>query len=205
MSNAVFPTILPGLQWNITKAPLWSTLKQRTASGRESRVALMSYPLYEMELSYDVLRSTSAYGELQTLLNFYLARQGAFDNFLFEDTYMPDNAVTDQLFATGDGVTTQYRLSRNIATGGFIEPVMNVKVLTNIKDNGVTVSGANYTVSNTGLVTFSPAILAGHALTWTGTFYYRCRFDDKMTLNEFMQYLFELRSLKMVGCLGVKV
>ena len=81
MSNAVFPT-LPGLDWNMVWTPTYSTKTQVATSGKEYRAALMSSPVYTVQLVYEFLRAGAA-RELQTLVNFYLARQGSFDNFLF--------------------------------------------------------------------------------------------------------------------------
>jgi hypothetical protein len=53
-----------------------------------------------------------------------------------------------------------------------------VQVLTNIKKAGVVQTNpANYSISATGLVTFTSRPGAA-ALTWTGTYYWRVRFDQ---------------------------
>jgi hypothetical protein len=127
VSNALFPT-LPGLEWNVTRKPEFSTRIQRTASGKELRGAFWSYPIWHFNLSYAVLRQVGATSkasqagfvdELQTLGGFFLARQGSYDSFLYSDP--TDNAVTNQTFAAGDDVTTAFTLAR--AWGGFIEPI----------------------------------------------------------------------------------
>ncbi len=95
-------------------------------SGREVRVALMSYPLYEFEAVYSGLASsaTAAFAglgasSLQSLMGFFLQLQGQFGTFLYTDP--DDNAVTGQAFATGDGATTSFAMMRSL--GGFLEPV----------------------------------------------------------------------------------
>lgn len=202
MSNAVFPT-LPGLGWSVGKTPEWSTKTQRMASGREFRAAFMSYPLWRFSLNYDFLRAASAYAELQSLMGFFNARQGAYDSFLYTDPN--DNSVTDYQFGTGDGTTVAFQLTR--AYGGFIEPVMNVNTLTNIKKAGVAQSNpANYTIGSTGLVTFTSAPANGAALTWTGSFYFRVRFlQDVAEFEEFMKNLWQLKKLEFTGATGNKV
>lgn len=206
MSNAVLPTGLLGLKWDVKRRPRFSTLIQRSASLRENRIALASYPLWEFELAYAVLRSALKAGQggdpdFQTLVDFWIARNGPKDSFLWEDTYTPDNSVTDFQFGTGDGATTQFQLARAFKAGGFLEPVMNVKVLTNIKKATVVQTNpANYTIDANGLVTFVGAPAAAAALTWTGTYYHRCRFGDDVTeFNEFMYRMFELQSLPFIG------
>lgn len=198
MSNAVFP-VLPGLAWNVVRSPGFNTKTFRSVNGKEVRAAFMGYPLWSFTQTFDVLRKGRGLAELEQLAGFFMARQGSFDSFLFND---PDfNSVTDQEFGVGDGVTTQFQLVRVI--GGFVEPVQNVNVLAGIKDAGV--ATAAYTVSS-GLVTFTTAPLAGHSLTWSGTYYTRCRFlQDMADFNQFMHGLYELKSLKMVGSPGNKV
>ena len=82
MSNLVFPQ-LPGVQWDQKKTPIFNTITQRTVNLKEARVSLSQYPIYEYQLSYEVLRDDTANNELKTLMGFYLSRQGAFDSFLY--------------------------------------------------------------------------------------------------------------------------
>lgn len=205
MSNYVFPT-LPGLGWSVVKTPNWRTKVQEAVSGKEYRSAWYSQPKYNMNLTYEVLRAATAYTELQQLMGFFNSRQGSYDNFLFNDP--TDNSVTAQSIGTGNGVATQFQLVR--AYGSNIEPVMNVNAITGIYDNGTPVvegvGAGKYTIDSYGLVTFGTAPVAAHALTWTGTYYYRCRFaDDAADFENFMYQLWNLKSLDLLGCLGNKV
>ena len=206
MSSVIFP-VFRGLQWNVKKIPQFSTQVQQAVSGRESRIQYMLYPMYTFKLSYSVLRAAAAYSELQKMMGLFLQMRGAFDSFLYTD---PDDAsVTDQQFGTRDGTTVAFQLLRTFGAGGFtfIEPVQNVNALTNIKSNGVTLaSPADYTISNTGLVTLAAGGTAGHALTWTGTYYYRVRFkEDVAEFNQFMKNLWDFRKCELYGALGNKV
>jgi hypothetical protein len=121
MSNAIFP-VLPGLQWERKRTPKFSTIVQTSVSGKESRVALWSYPRYTYSVSYDILRSSLSFLELQTLMGFFNQRQGMFDSFLFDDP--EDDTATAQLFGTGDGTTTAFQLSRTY--GGWNDPITNL-------------------------------------------------------------------------------
>jgi uncharacterized protein (TIGR02217 family) len=201
MSNVVFP-VLPGLGWSVTKTPHWSTVIQKAVSGKELRAALMSYPLYRIALTYEVLRAGAAYAELQTLIGFFNNRQGAFDSFLYDDT--SDNTVTAHSFGTGNGSTTAFQLVR--ALGGNTEPVMNLN-----SNPSIYVAGAlktpttDYTLNN-GMVTFAAAPANGAALTWTGGYYYRCRFlQDSADFENFLYQLWTLKKLELWGCLGTKI
>jgi uncharacterized protein (TIGR02217 family) len=200
MSNAVLPT-LRGLKWDIKRRPIFNTIVQSAVSGRETRVALMSAPLWQWDIAFDVLRSAAAYQDFQKLLGFFLSRQGRFDTFLYTDP--DDSAVTDQQFGIRDGVATQFQLTRAFGAGGFtfVEPVQNVNVLTNIKSNGSAIANpADYTISSAGLVTLAVPGTAGHALTWTGSYYWRVRpVDDSIEFNNFMANLWELQKFSLVS------
>ena len=209
MSNAVYP-VLPGLTYPVKKMPIFKTMMQEAVSGRESRIALMSYPKWQFDLQYSVLRSGvvhsagTSWNEQQQLIDFFLQRLGDFDNFLFDDR--EDDSVTDSQFGIGNAVATQFQLTRAIQANGFLEPVMNVNALTNIKKNGVVQNNpADYSINSTGLVTFTSAPGNGVSLTWTGTYYFRCRFAQSM--QEFQQFMRKLWSgqIQLIGSLGVKV
>lgn len=193
MSNAVFPSF-PGLKWDVAKIPIWRTLIQTAANGKELRAPLMSFPLWRFTLSYEVLRAASAYAELQSLMGFFNLRNGAYDSFLYTDP--DDNSVTDQLIGTGNGTATQYQIVRTY--GNFIEPIQNINAITNVKVNGVVKSSpADYTVNSLGVITFTVAPPNGQPVTWTGTFYFRVRFlQDMAEFSQFMKHLWELKKLE---------
>lgn len=205
MSNAVFPALITR-GWSVIKTPEWSTIQQRSTSGRETRIATMQFPLWNFTLTYEVLRSNT-YKELQQLMDFYNARQGAFDNFLIDESFTPDDAATTQVFGIGDGVTTQFQLSRQIYSGGFAEPVMNLNGAPQIFDNAVLkATPGDYSINATGLVTFTYSPTAGHPLTWTGSYYFRARFkQDTNDFEEFVYQMFELKKLDLVADLGVRI
>lgn len=204
MSNAVFPTSnLPGLSWSVIQTPQFNTGIQRSVSGRELRTSYMRYPLWTIQLTYDLLRDGNAYGELQTIMGFFLDRQGSFDSFFYSNPN--DNTASSVILGLGDGANTNFQLSRNIGAGGFVfnEPVNNV-VVSNISANGAVQS--NYTVSNTGMVTFNSAPSANAVITWNGTYYYKVRFtDDSADFDNFMHGLWQLKKLSFVGSVVNKV
>lgn len=191
MSNAVFPS-LPGLTWSVLKTPKWKTITQESASGKEIRQALMSYPLWEFTLKFSVLRGDNGYTEMQTLAGFFNARQGMYDSWLFDDP--SDDTVSAQSFGTGDGATTAFQLIRTM--GGFNEPIQNVNGAPSIYINGV-LQASGYTVGSTGIVTFTSAPAIGAALTWSGSFYFRCRFlQDLAEFDQFAKNLWAMKSIK---------
>lgn len=179
MSNAVFPT-LPGIKFR-KRMLRWSTSVRESASGREYRASTgYTYPRYKYSVPMDFLRTAAPTAELAQLAGFFNARQGRFDDFLYTDP--EDNAVTTpQSIGTGNGVTTQFLLVR--AYGGFVEPIGRHNGTPVIRVNGAVVS--NYTLDDFGVVTFSAPPGNGLPVDWTGSFYYRVRFDrDETTFDE---------------------
>lgn len=192
MSNALLPT-LPGLAWDRGRAPMWSTTVKRSVGGREFRAANWSYPLYQYTLNYEVLRQAEEQ-EYEELCGFINARQGSFDTFLYLDTW--NRQVTAQAFGVGDGVTAQFQLVRT--WGGFVEPVLGIVAAPQVYVDGVLqVSGV--TVSAEGVVTFPSPPVAAAVLTWTGPYYWRCRFlKDTYEFNEMLYGLHDLQGLSFV-------
>ncbi|AEV24625.1 Conserved hypothetical protein 2217 (DUF2460) [Azospira oryzae PS] len=202
MSNTVFPSNIPGLAWDNTKTPVFSSVVRTAASGKELRAAFYSYPLWDFKLSYELLRNSTVNGinELKTVLGFFLSRQGKFDSFLYEDPY--DCAIADQQIGIGNGSNKVFQLVRDF--GGFLEPVMNVKQVDAIKVGGVATT--DYSIDSKGKITLTTAPTSGQVVTWSGGYYFRCRFkEDTAEARQFMYKLWDLKQLEFRGCLGDKV
>ena len=189
---------LPGLSWSRHKKPGFSTRIAPHVSGREVRVALMSYPLYEFEAVYSGLTSSaSAFAglgasSLQSLMGFFLQLQGQFGTFLYSDP--DDTAVTGQVFATGDGVTTAFTLERSL--GGFLEPVGWVTTLSNVYLKSARQS-SGFTLTTPNTLTFGTAPGSGVTISADFSYAFNCRFlDDQMDFEEFMSNLWRLGSMK---------
>jgi len=189
---------LSGLTWSRHKKPGFSTRVAPHASGREVRVALMAYPLYEFEAVYSGLTSSATQfaglgaASLQSLMGFFLQLQGQFGTFLYADP--DDSTASAQAFATGDGATTSFTLARSL--GGFLEPVSWVTTLSNVYLNGASQSsGFSLTTPNTLVFTSPPG--AGVVVSADFTYAFNCRFlDDQMDFEEFMANLWRLASMK---------
>lgn len=117
MSNAIYPD-LAGLKPVVTYKPAYKTLIATSASGKESRVALRPGAVWTITLAYEVLRAGDEETELQTLVAFFKARQGAFDSFLLND---PDNV-------TGLGVQIRVRFKNDETEfGRFLKDLWEAK------------------------------------------------------------------------------
>src|SRR5215813_587727 len=133
MSIAVYPTLV-GLAFNVVRRPKGNTVVQTHVSGRETRLGYWTYPLYEWDLTYSVLRdfkpcpTSLILSELKRLEGFFLAMQGSLTEFFFYDP--DDNFVANQVLGTGDGTTTDFLVVPTWGDASYgatvTEPVANV-------------------------------------------------------------------------------
>ncbi len=211
MSNAVFPT-LTGMTYDTVKTPIYNTVTKKAVSGREVRIAYMATPMYKWKLNFEYLRDqmgvqvpVSPFNDMKSLMGFYLDRQGCYDSFLFND--VTDNIVTAQQFGTGTGSKTSFQLSRDMGGGTTtLEPVMNFNGTPSVYVNGTLTTPGS--ISSSGVVTFSSAPASGAILTWTGNYYFRCRFDtDNVDFTQFLQNFWSLGSggMTLYGSLSNKL
>lgn len=190
--------LLPGLSWSRHKKPQFNTRVAAHASGREVRVPLMAYPLYEFEAIYGLTSSASQFSglgsqSLQSLMGFFLQLQGQFGTFLYSDP--EDNSVIGQSIGTGDGVTCAFVLTRPF--GGFTEPVGYGLDLENVYFNGVIIPSTAYSLLAPNYLTFNVPPPAGAVIAADFTYAYLCRFlEDQIDFEEFMSSLWKLDSMK---------
>ena len=194
---ATFPS-LSGVIFPVVRVPEWDTDVQIALSGRRTAFSRRAYPRYRYELGYSFLRTATANLELQQLIAFYNLMNGRSGVFVYNDS--DDGTLSTQVgFGSGDGSTTTFQLTRPMIGSSFtfVEPVFAVATA-NIFNNGVLQTlNVNYTIGNTGIVTFVVAPIAGHNLTWTGTYGWYCRFDEDVnTFEKFTYNLYELKKLK---------
>ena len=97
----------------------WSTIKQPSIGGQESRFANWSFPRWSYDFPIELLRQSSAGTEFATLVGLYNGIGGSAGTFQYSDPN--DGSVTQQPFGTGDGATTAFQLVRFL--GGVAEPV----------------------------------------------------------------------------------
>lgn len=181
------PTLSTSIPWSLVKngfkkTPAFNSLVQETAAGRgNSGAALKPYPTWDFEADLNVI----PWAMVENFLDCYMATRGRAGVFFFTDPI--DNTVTLEtgimlnvtpgaaapMGQAGDGVSTKFQLARLINTRPDI--TQNVSIV------GIDVAGSPtvaYTVSSTGVVTFTSAPAMGAALTWSGTFKHLCRFTD---------------------------
>ena len=192
-----FPT-LAGLGFSVHKKPMFSTIVAQHVSGREVRDALYQNPIWEFELTFDGLASSSTTypglgaNSLQTLMGFFLSMQGQYGAFLYTDP--TDSTATNVGFASGDGVTTTFTFSRFM--GAFLEPVGWVTSVSNVFLNNVN-QPSGWSLSAPNSLVFETAPGLGVSVAATFTYAFECRFDsDDQDFEEFMSNLWQVDSIK---------
>ena len=181
MSYNTFPA-LAGLGWDIKKRPMFSTAKEISASGARFHTARWPIPHYEFDLAFNYLSQA----DRDALEAFYNGQSGAAFPFLLSVTN--DNAQTAKACSgTADGTNKIFQMPL---------PAQAQVVTSALFDNGSAAGAA--TVSASGLITFTTAPLAGHAITWTGTYAYLVNFkDDTEEFNQMMSQMYEVQQITM--------
>ncbi|WP_288404543.1 DUF2460 domain-containing protein [uncultured Acinetobacter sp.] len=213
MSDVLFPE-LPGLEWDLTKTPMFNTKIMQSVNGRELRASYQAVPKYQISMSFAFLRESKGRKELQQLEGFFLERRGSFDSFLFK---MPEDNEFQCTFV-GDGVQTSFQLYKQINTTQIPlqhtqaeqseDPLMWDEVASKPmwSDPDDQMWLLQFGITTNGLLQMPIPLAAGESVTITGTYYYRCRFaDDEQQYTHFMSKLWKAGKVEMVGSLGNKV
>jgi uncharacterized protein (TIGR02217 family) len=189
----VFP-LLPGLDPEVAKAANWSTGVAITASGVERRTPYWSYPRWDFALRYEVLRDRPQLllDESKAILELFNTVRGKYGVFQFLD--QDDYQVVNEAVALGDGSTTRFQLYRHIRS--WFEPVLCPFGVVMFVGG----AAAAFTLGANGQVTFASPPASGAVISWTGGFFYPCRFDqDDLTLKRIAYQLWSNDGLKFVS------
>jgi uncharacterized protein (TIGR02217 family) len=217
MSNILFPKIR-GLAWNVIKTPTFSTEIQESLAGREVRLQNFQNPIWEYTLSYEYLlndprtRDENEQTSLETLIGFFLARGGQFDDFLLNESdltgRLEDSVYSGQPIGTGDGATKSFQIVRNI--GGFLEAVQNPmnQIATIYLNGSIKTQGTDFTIAN-GVVTFTIAPSPGFVVTADFIMLQRVRFHTGSSRSgkegiEFSNFYFNLYECREVQLITVR-
>ena len=205
MSDVLFPDLIIG--HDLKRKPMFSTKIMTSVNGRELRASYQAVPKYEFSLSLPGLQERK--GELQEIEDFFIARRGAFDSFLFK---MPFDNEYECTFV-GNGQTNTFQLHKNGLPLGntdvFVadDPLMWDEDLDQPMwtDLNTRMWEMQYGISKNGLLTMPVPLAAGDTLKVKGTFYYRCRFaDDDQSFTLFSYRLWK-GDVTLIGSLGNKV
>lgn len=215
MSNEIFP-ILPGLEWNSTKAPFFKTNVMESVSGREIRHSYQIAPKFNITLSYEFLREKKGRNELQQIEGFFIARRGSYESFLL--AVPDDNEFEVEL--VGDGVRTQfaaikpglgipliYTKPQNAATAAIKmwRPNSALNMWSNNESKKMW-SQSKISLNQSGVITLTEPLDDGATLSVSGNFYYKCRFaDDSQDYTNFAYKFWKTSKIEFIGTLGNKI
>jgi hypothetical protein len=190
MSYPIIPVLPLSMAKGLKKSPNFNTVKQPNAAGRSNAaITLKPYPTWDFEFDMDHIlgNEASAASIVATFLGTYMVTQGSANLFLWTDP--EDSTVTlttgimlnvtpgaaSPMAQTGDGTSTKFQLARLIGGTG-VDIIQNLNGSpTAVHVNGST---ATYSISSTGVVTFSSAPANNATLNWSGSFYNLCRFAE---------------------------
>jgi uncharacterized protein (TIGR02217 family) len=194
-SYATFPA-LATLGWSTHIAPKFGTDVTELVSGHSTRRSRYAAALYDIELTYEVLRSAAAYEELQTIASFFDELQGQATPFWLAP---PGLAIAvAQPIGTGDGATGTFALTRTF--GSYSEPVQGTSGVAAVYLNGAPIPPSRYAVSLGAqpTVTIAPPPPVGVAVTADFGVLMLCRFaEDVVDLEEFMAMLWTFKTVKL--------
>jgi len=181
MSNIVlsFPQAGTGaFGWNFTKYMEFNTVEQKTGSFRGSTyLAQAPYPIWHFDFNVPYLkgRLSDPTSAVSIVMGVIASMKGRADTFLFEDPN--DRIVHKAQFGTGDGTTAAFQITRPIGGAVGADMIQNLNGIPQIYSNG-TAQTSGYSVDSLGVITFTSAPAANAVLTWSGGFYFRCRFKN---------------------------
>ncbi|MFL6314812.1 MAG: DUF2460 domain-containing protein [Terriglobales bacterium] len=187
MSNAIFP-IPPGnvsgaaRGWPIKKWPIFPPTIEQTPTNQvgETRIATGIYAYWQFEMTFPKLNSTfnDPTGYLAKTVGFFLSMQGKANSWLYDSSVDNDNTIPASApvqFGVGDGVSTKFQITRPI--GDYQDIIQNLNGTPVIYDAGTPLgAGVGYSIDAKGVVSFTVAPTSGHVLSWSGKYYFRCRF-----------------------------
>lgn len=213
-----YPRSLPGLAYSKVRRPKHNVSVQTHQSGGEVRMSYWSEPLWEWDLTYEVLRDGfrmgRAWDELLQIEGLFLASTGNLTGFQFYDD--DDHRVFRTLVGASDGTTTTFTLKRyrgSYAGGPLgLEAIglldlsqpfnLYFNTLPGVIDPNDPVYGYTLNTStpkNQQLVFNNPPP-NGHTFVADFSYFFYARFQaDSLDLEKFMHQLWALKKVTLVS------
>lgn len=165
----------------------FKTVISPSEGGREYRYSKWQYPKRRWKIQADARNQT----EVNNIWNFYRRMRGTYDTFRFENPN--DSPVENDVFATGDGVGTQFYLggSFSIPTGDCLLISGSVSVQTGDGTTFANFSAYSGDYTFNKIVTNSPLPL-NRVMRASYRFRYRGRFaNDSLSKRAFAYKLWQ--------------
>jgi uncharacterized protein (TIGR02217 family) len=164
--------------------PRYRNVIHEGAAGNEQRFAQWTKCRGEGDLGWGLQNSTDKLGDFRAILSLFRAHFGSLYPFRFRD--WSDYVATNEVFGTGTGSQTAFQLTMTYdpqlillgMQGSFfyVRSITLLALTPEIRINNVVTTA--YTISSSGLVTFTTAPTTGAQLTWSGEFDVPVRFDS---------------------------
>lgn len=174
VDNVIMPETV---SYGFKGGPRFSTDKVTSVNMQERRLQNLSIARHYYAWS----RRSADAAQIATLRAFWFDRRGDFKAFLFKD--WTDFQCVDSEIGVGDGVVAAFQASKTYTAGSnpYLRIIRHIKSGTLVvKVAGVTKTlTTHYTVSDTGLITFTGGNIPtlGQVVTISCDFYVPVRFD----------------------------
>jgi hypothetical protein len=213
-----YPRNLPGLTYSKVRRPKHNVSVQTHQSGGEVRMSYWSEPLWEWDLTYEVLRDGfrmgRAWDELKQIEGCLLACTGSLSGMSFYDD--DDHSAVQTLVCNTNGTESWFSLYRYRGTVkegqsylgaesiGFLDTTQpfNLYVDGGLVDVSDPVWGytLNTTTPKNQQVRFNSVPPAGHVVTCDMSWLFYVRFQtDSLDLEKFMHQLWGLRKVTLMS------
>lgn len=182
----------PEVEVGMQGGPTFYNVIQEAISGQEQRIRVWAKCRGKWDIGYPILDIDETSGTFRAVLALFRAHFGSLYPFPFKD--WGDFELTNEQIGTGDGSDLTFQITKTydpsqIILGSpgsrtYVRDIYLPRSGLIVKVNDVTktiISGSppsgDYTISSTGLITFSSAPANGHTVKVTGEFDIPVRFD----------------------------
>jgi hypothetical protein len=215
-----YPRNLPGLAYSKIRRPKHNVSVQTHQSGGEVRMSYWSEPLWEWDLTYELLRDGfrmgHAWDELLQIEGLFLGVTGSLNGFQFHDD--DDNRLTRTLIGSSDGTTTTFTLKRyrgswkgngqplGLESIGVLDLSQPFNLYFQTLPTPIDPNDPTYgytldtSVPKNQRLVFNSAPPNGHTFVCDMSFFYYVRFQaDSLDLEKFMHQLWTLKKVTLVS------
>ena len=190
-----FPA-LTNLCSSIRVSPRFATDVAETVSARSRRRTHMVWPLFDFELTFDILRSDSAHSEVQEIAGFFANLSGSETPFWFTPPNLSD--ARGQFLGEGDGSTVAFPLRLTIGSALF--PVAGTAELSAAYVDGQATTSWVLASGYPPALVFLDPPAKGASVSADFTALWLCRFaDDGLDLEELMAMFFKLGVVRLTA------
>lgn len=180
----------------LVKRPMFNTKIIDYNTGVEQRIKRTD----EVKFSFTIQHEHTPIDEMEEIVDFYIQQRGAFTPFWFKDLSL---STTSCQIGTGTGSATTFQLIRSF--GDYEKKVTKVDSDTFMVwlDDVAQSAPTDFTLNNSGIVTFVSAPDSGAVITASHQFYFLVRFAaDEINYDYFLHELFNQGRVELIEVIG---